>query len=68
MPGFAPDAGWEAEVVSGARLPHAENPSAGFIVPKSLYPADKNACSDYDQFYQYKGQGQWKLLEGWYNR
>ena len=33
----------------------------------SLYPADKNACSDYDQFYQYKGQGQWKLLEGWSN-
>lgn len=32
-----------------------------------LYPADKNACSDYDQFYQYKGQGQWKLLEGWSN-
>jgi branched-chain amino acid transport system substrate-binding protein len=33
----------------------------------SLYPADKNSCSDYDQFYQYNGNGQWKLLEGWSN-
>jgi hypothetical protein len=33
----------------------------------SLYPADKNSCSDYDQFYEYTGQGQWKLLEGWTN-
>lgn len=33
----------------------------------SLYPADKNSCSDYDQFYEYEGQGQWKLLEGWTN-
>src|SRR5580700_1786293 len=27
----------------------------------ALYPADKNSCSDYDQFYEYEGQGQWKL-------
>ena len=33
----------------------------------SLYPADKNSCSDYDQFYQYSGTGKWKLLEGWSN-
>jgi branched-chain amino acid transport system substrate-binding protein len=33
----------------------------------SLYPADKNSCSDYDQFYEYLGHGQWKLLEGWTN-
>ena len=33
----------------------------------TLYPADKNSCSDYDQFYEYTGQGQWKLLEGWTN-
>jgi branched-chain amino acid transport system substrate-binding protein len=33
----------------------------------SLYPADKNSCSDYDQFYAYEGHGQWKLLEGWTN-
>jgi branched-chain amino acid transport system substrate-binding protein len=33
----------------------------------SLYPADKNSCSDYDQFYEYAGSGQWKLLEGWTN-
>ena len=32
-----------------------------------LYPADTNVCSDYDQFYQYEGQGQYKLLEGWSN-
>jgi branched-chain amino acid transport system substrate-binding protein len=32
-----------------------------------LYPADKNSCSDYDQFYKYNGSGQWKLLEGWSN-
>ena len=32
-----------------------------------LYPADRNACSDYDQFYQYLGHGQWKLLESWTN-
>jgi branched-chain amino acid transport system substrate-binding protein len=33
----------------------------------SLYPADTNSCSDYDQFYEYMGHGQWKLLEGWTN-
>ena len=33
----------------------------------SLYPADTNVCSDYDQFYQYAGKGQWNLLEGWTN-
>jgi branched-chain amino acid transport system substrate-binding protein len=33
----------------------------------TLYPADKNSCSDYDQFYEYAGHGQWKLLEGWTN-
>jgi branched-chain amino acid transport system substrate-binding protein len=33
----------------------------------TLYPADTNVCSDYDQFYQYEGQGQYKLLEGWTN-
>ncbi len=33
----------------------------------TLYPADTNSCSDYDQFYQYEGHGQWKLLEGWTN-
>jgi branched-chain amino acid transport system substrate-binding protein len=33
----------------------------------SLYPADKNSCSDYDQFYEYGGHGQWNLLEGWTN-
>ena len=33
----------------------------------TLYPADKNSCSDYDQFYEYEGHGQWKLLEGWTN-
>jgi branched-chain amino acid transport system substrate-binding protein len=32
-----------------------------------LYPADTNSCSDYDQFWQYEGHGQWKLLEGWTN-
>jgi len=32
-----------------------------------LYPADTNVCSDYDQFWQYEGSGQWKLLEGWTN-
>jgi branched-chain amino acid transport system substrate-binding protein len=33
----------------------------------TLYPADANACSDYDQFFQYAGKGQWKLLESWSN-
>jgi hypothetical protein len=33
----------------------------------TLYPADTNACSDYDQFFQYTGKGQWKLLESWSN-
>jgi hypothetical protein len=33
----------------------------------TLYPADPNSCSDYDQFYKYNGHGQWKLLEGWSN-
>ena len=33
----------------------------------TLYPADANSCSDYDQFYEYLGHGQWKLLEGWTN-
>jgi branched-chain amino acid transport system substrate-binding protein len=33
----------------------------------NLYPADTNVCSDYDQFYQYEGHGQYKLLEGWTN-
>jgi branched-chain amino acid transport system substrate-binding protein len=33
----------------------------------TLYPADTNSCSDYDQFWQYEGHGQWKLLEGWTN-
>jgi branched-chain amino acid transport system substrate-binding protein len=33
----------------------------------SLYPADTNSCSDYDQFWEYEGHGQWKLLEGWTN-
>jgi branched-chain amino acid transport system substrate-binding protein len=33
----------------------------------TLYPADTNSCSDYDQFYEYEGHGQWKLLEGWTN-
>jgi branched-chain amino acid transport system substrate-binding protein len=33
----------------------------------TLYPADPNSCSDYDQFYEYQGHGQWKLLEGWSN-
>jgi branched-chain amino acid transport system substrate-binding protein len=33
----------------------------------TLYPADPNSCSDYDQFYEYEGHGQWKLLEGWTN-
>lgn len=32
-----------------------------------LYPAIANSCSDYDQFWQYNGHGQWKLLEGWTN-
>lgn len=32
-----------------------------------LYPSDPNVCSDYDQFYEYEGHGQWKLLEGWTN-
>lgn len=32
-----------------------------------LYPADPNSCSDYDQFWAYNGNGQWKLLEGWTN-
>lgn len=33
----------------------------------TLYPADTNACSDYDQFFQYSGKGQWKLLQSWIN-
>jgi branched-chain amino acid transport system substrate-binding protein len=33
----------------------------------TLFPADTNSCSDYDQFYEYQGKGQWKLLEGWTN-
>jgi branched-chain amino acid transport system substrate-binding protein len=33
----------------------------------TLYPADTNACSDYDQFFQYAGKGQWKLLQSWIN-
>jgi branched-chain amino acid transport system substrate-binding protein len=33
----------------------------------TLYPADINSCSDYDQFFQYSGKGQWKLLQGWVN-
>ena len=33
----------------------------------TLYPADPNSCSDYDQFYEYLGHNQWKLLEGWTN-
>ena len=33
----------------------------------TLYPADTNSCSDFDQFYEYEGHGQWKLLEGWTN-
>lgn len=31
MPGYDADSGWEPEVVSGDRLPYAENPSAGFL-------------------------------------
>ena len=33
----------------------------------SLYPADTNSCSDYDQFFQYDGHNQWKELESWSN-
>jgi branched-chain amino acid transport system substrate-binding protein len=33
----------------------------------TLFPADTNACSDYDQFFQYSGKGQWKLLQSWIN-
>jgi branched-chain amino acid transport system substrate-binding protein len=33
----------------------------------TLYPADTNVCSDFDQFYQYEGKGSYKLLEGWTN-
>jgi branched-chain amino acid transport system substrate-binding protein len=33
----------------------------------SLYPATPNVCSDYDQFFQYEGKGQWKLLQSWVN-
>jgi hypothetical protein len=33
----------------------------------TLYPADTNSCSDYDQFFQYGGHGQWKELESWSN-
>jgi hypothetical protein len=33
----------------------------------TLYPADANSCSDFDQFWEYNGNGQWKLLEGWTN-
>jgi branched-chain amino acid transport system substrate-binding protein len=32
-----------------------------------LYPKTANVCSDYDQFFQYTGSGQWKLLQGWVN-
>lgn len=32
-----------------------------------LYPKTTNVCSDYDQFFQYSGSGQWKLLQGWVN-
>lgn len=27
-----------------------------------LYPSNKNVCSDYDQFYKYNGNGQWRFL------
>jgi branched-chain amino acid transport system substrate-binding protein len=33
----------------------------------TLFPADTNACSDYDQFFAYSGKGQWKLLQSWIN-
>jgi hypothetical protein len=33
----------------------------------TLYPADSNSCSDYDQFFSYTGHGGWKLLEAWSN-
>ncbi len=33
----------------------------------TLYPADTNSCSDYDQFFQYSGKGAWKELESWTN-
>jgi branched-chain amino acid transport system substrate-binding protein len=33
----------------------------------TLYPADTNSCSDYDQFFAYSGHGQWKELESWSN-
>jgi hypothetical protein len=32
-----------------------------------LYPKTTNVCSDYDQFFQYAGSNQWKLLQGWVN-
>jgi branched-chain amino acid transport system substrate-binding protein len=33
----------------------------------TLYPADTNSCSDYDQFFLYEGHNQWKELESWSN-
>jgi branched-chain amino acid transport system substrate-binding protein len=33
----------------------------------TLYPADTNSCSDYDQFFLYQGHNQWKELESWSN-
>jgi len=33
----------------------------------TLYPADTNSCSDYDQFFLYNGHNQWKELESWSN-
>ncbi len=38
MPGFAPDAGWEPEVMSGDRLPRAENPDAGYLACANNQP------------------------------
>jgi branched-chain amino acid transport system substrate-binding protein len=32
-----------------------------------LQAATPNVCSDFDQFFQYAGKGQWKLLQSWAN-
>ena len=45
MPGFAADAGWEPDVVSGARLPYAENPSAGFLCCANNRPVPEGDTS-----------------------
>jgi penicillin amidase len=38
LPGWEPDAGWEADLVPASELPHVQNPAAGFVVTANNQP------------------------------